>query len=372
MSLIEDEETMDVSNMQEAKPAPKKEQIKGSDENKPGSASGAGGKITISASTETGLKNKVKEHNDKMKEGNKPDHTRATLGQLKAVYRRGAGAYSSSHRPGQTRGGWAMARVNAYLYLLRNGRPENPKYITDYDLLPTKHPKSTRKTNAVLITKETEVNLVDNLQETIDFAVEDTVNEDDVIETKASSAETYKTVADEKEDMMDEKEDMKDEDDKEDMKYPKEDMKDPKEDMEDPEEDEKEKSPTVAATELEDDDDAEKATQNSDASFTESEKQELERFRREEKEKVLNSYKEFLSETVYEEFNTTLDGFSRDTLEKELKVKVADYFMAQAKEIKQAKELESNQGFKTLQVINQLKDKDLANDISKLVDKYKK
>jgi hypothetical protein len=37
-----------------------------------------------------------------------------------------------------------MARVNAYLYLLRNGRPENPKYITDYDLLPKDHPKSTR------------------------------------------------------------------------------------------------------------------------------------------------------------------------------------------------------------------------------------
>jgi len=79
-----------------------------------------------------------------MKEQNKPDHTRTTLGQLKAVYRRGAGAYSTSHRPGKTRGQWAMARVNAYLYLLRNGRPENPKYTTDYDLLPKDHPKSTR------------------------------------------------------------------------------------------------------------------------------------------------------------------------------------------------------------------------------------
>jgi hypothetical protein len=309
-----------------------------------------------------------------------------------------------------------MARVNAYLHLLRSGRPKNPKYTTDYDLLPTKHPKSTRKTNAVLITNETEVNLVDNLQETIDFAVEDTVNEDDVIETKASSADRYEEVADDDEDMMD-KEDMMDDEDKEDMKYPKEDMEDPKddedmmdkedmmddedkedmkypkEDMEDPKDDEdmmddedkedmkypkedmadpKEESLIVAATELEDDDDAEKATKSSDASFTESEKQELEKFRREEKEKVLNSYKEFLSETVYEEFNTTLDSFNRDTLERELKVKVADYFMAQAEEIKKAKELESNQGFKTLQVINQLKDKDLANDISKLVDKYKK
>lgn len=37
-----------------------------------------------------------------------------------------------------------MARVNAYLYLLRNGKPENANYITDYDLLPEDHPKSTR------------------------------------------------------------------------------------------------------------------------------------------------------------------------------------------------------------------------------------
>lgn len=101
MTLIEDE---GLNKMQEAKPAPKKEQIKGSDDNKPGSAAGAGGKITVSAATETTLRNKVKEHNEKMKEGNKPDHTRATYGQLAAVYRRGAGAYSSSHRPGTTRG----------------------------------------------------------------------------------------------------------------------------------------------------------------------------------------------------------------------------------------------------------------------------
>ena len=36
---------------------------------------------------------------------------------------------------------WAMARVNAFLYLLKNGRPQNKKYTTDYDLLPAKHPK---------------------------------------------------------------------------------------------------------------------------------------------------------------------------------------------------------------------------------------
>jgi HK97 family phage prohead protease len=125
-------------------PAPAGDQITGSDENKPGSASGAGGDIAISAATETALRNKVTEHNDAMKERDRPAWTRTTFGQLAAVYRRGSGAYSTSHRPGIGRAQWSMARVNAYLYLLRTGRPENPAYVTDNDLLPEDHPRSTR------------------------------------------------------------------------------------------------------------------------------------------------------------------------------------------------------------------------------------
>jgi HK97 family phage prohead protease len=125
-------------------PAPPSDQITGSDTNEPGSASGAGGDIAISPATETALRNKVTEHNDAMKERDRPAWTRATFGQLAAVYRRGSGAYSTSHRPGIGRAQWSMARVNAYLYLLRTGRPENPAYVTDNDLLPEDHPRSTR------------------------------------------------------------------------------------------------------------------------------------------------------------------------------------------------------------------------------------
>ena len=125
-------------------PAPAGDQITGSDANEPGSASGAGGDIAISAATETALRNKVTEHNDAMKERDRPAWTRTTFGQLAAVYRRGSGAYSTSHRPGIGRAQWSMARVNAYLYLLRTGRPENPNYATDNDLLPEDHPRSTR------------------------------------------------------------------------------------------------------------------------------------------------------------------------------------------------------------------------------------
>lgn len=126
-------------------PAPAKDQIKGSDTNPKGSAAGAAGSSTIelTEAIETGLRNKVAEHNDNLESGS-PSWKRATPGMLRAVYRRGAGAYSTSHRPGISRNAWAMARVNAFLVLLRSGRPANPSYIGDNDLLPKGHPRSSR------------------------------------------------------------------------------------------------------------------------------------------------------------------------------------------------------------------------------------
>jgi uncharacterized protein YjbJ (UPF0337 family) len=122
-------------------PAPPKDQIKGSDENAPGSAKDKTGGITLDASTEKALQTKADEHNEKMRDDGKPEWTRVRLGALKAVWRRGAGAYSTSHRPGISRAAWAMARVNAFLYLARNGRPENPNYVSDNDLLHPDHPR---------------------------------------------------------------------------------------------------------------------------------------------------------------------------------------------------------------------------------------
>ena len=124
-------------------PAPKKDRIKGSSKNPKGSASGSR-KVKFSAAVEKSLKNKVEDHNEKAKKGR-----RATLGMLKAVYRRGAGAYSVSHRPGMTRNQWAMGRVNAFLRLLKSGKPSNAAYTTDNDLLPSGHPRSTKKSNAI-------------------------------------------------------------------------------------------------------------------------------------------------------------------------------------------------------------------------------
>ena len=116
-----------------AKPS---ERVKGSKKNKPGSASTGTGKIELSEATVTGLENKVKDHNEKH-----PDK-KVTLGKLKAVWRRGAGAFSGSHRPGMSRAQWSMGRVNAFLHKVRNGRAKDPKYVQDDDLLPNKAKKS--------------------------------------------------------------------------------------------------------------------------------------------------------------------------------------------------------------------------------------
>lgn len=123
-------------------PAKPSDRISGSDRNPEGSASGSRGGIEISEATEETLRNKVDEHNEKHGD---TDSKKVDLGMLKAVYRRGAGAFSTSHRTGVGREQWAIARVNAFLYLVRNGKPEDADYTNDFDLLPDGHPKKTGK-----------------------------------------------------------------------------------------------------------------------------------------------------------------------------------------------------------------------------------
>lgn len=105
-------------------PAKPEERKEGSSVNEPGSAAGA---INFSGKVTTALKNKVKEHNEKHSK-------KVTLGMLKKIYRRGAGAFSTSHRPGQTRGSWAMARVNMFLKMVRGGKVKKSYRAADQDV----------------------------------------------------------------------------------------------------------------------------------------------------------------------------------------------------------------------------------------------
>jgi hypothetical protein len=109
-------------------PAKPSERRKGSSKNKPGSAGTKSDKaIEFSKKVIEALQNKVKEHNSKNKK-------KVTLGQLKKVFRRGAGAFSSSHRPGQSRTSWALARVNMFLKMVRGGKVKDSYRKADSDI----------------------------------------------------------------------------------------------------------------------------------------------------------------------------------------------------------------------------------------------
>jgi len=73
--------------------------------------------------------------------------TTVTVSMLEQVYDRGVGAYRtnpSSVRPNvKSPEQWAMARVNVFLRAIRTGKFQSGKF--DTDLLPSKHPLSTRK-----------------------------------------------------------------------------------------------------------------------------------------------------------------------------------------------------------------------------------
>ena len=104
-----------------------------------GDASGKTG-AKVSEQDKKALQKKADDFNDRYKE--KLGYG-VTVGMLSSVFQRGLGAFNTSHSPNvKSASQWAHARVNAFMYLVKNGRPENAKYTTDYDLLPKKHPKA--------------------------------------------------------------------------------------------------------------------------------------------------------------------------------------------------------------------------------------
>jgi|11_taG_2_1085331.scaffolds.fasta_scaffold00098_8 phage I-like protein len=121
-------------------PAPKKDKVTGSKTNPKGSASGGRGGIEIGEKAVKALENMRDQHNAKYKKSSR----RVDMGMLKAVFRRGAGAFSVSHRPGMTRTQWALARVRTFIKLVGTGQRKKA-YNTDLDLLPKGHPQRTEK-----------------------------------------------------------------------------------------------------------------------------------------------------------------------------------------------------------------------------------
>ena len=116
-------------------PAPSKDRVYGSSKNKVGSASSQ--KSAMSIKLDEGI---VKTLTNKAKEYNENHSSKVSTSTLKAVMRRGMGAYSTSHRPTisggapNSRQAWGFARVNKFL-LKKGGTKVKKAYVQDDDLL---------------------------------------------------------------------------------------------------------------------------------------------------------------------------------------------------------------------------------------------
>ena len=117
-------------------PAPLKERIYGSKKNPKGSAESKSSALSISLSDSivSSLEKKKDEFNEKY------PTKKVSLPTLKAIMRRGMGAYSKSHRPTITGGApnsrqaWAFARVNKFLEK-KAGKKVKAAYVQDDDLM---------------------------------------------------------------------------------------------------------------------------------------------------------------------------------------------------------------------------------------------
>ena len=136
----------------------------------------------VSAAIKKSLQNKMKDHNEEVSKMKKDWNLKVTYKTLEKVFDRGVGAYNTN--PGSVRPSvkspeqWALARVNSFLYALKNGKFRSGKH--DTDLLPSSHPvvikmkeeKNLRKKVGSMITDNIEMPLFDTKEEAIAMAKE--------------------------------------------------------------------------------------------------------------------------------------------------------------------------------------------------------
>ena len=119
------------------------------------------------------LENKVKEHNDEIKELDLDWNGRTTLNELEKVFERGIGAYKTN--PGSVRPNvsspeqWAYARVNSFLFALKKGRFQGGKH--DTDLLPDNHPVKKEMEENKNIMKKHDLRHIQKIEETDDSII---------------------------------------------------------------------------------------------------------------------------------------------------------------------------------------------------------
>jgi len=145
---------MDSSDEISSIPAEKSERVQGS-EIPEGAASDplSASEFEYDAGIEDVLEDKVETYNDRFEDANEKNDE-MTVNMARAVFRRGLGAYSSSHNPNASRRSWALGRTNEFLELSANkdedaGFDVDPDYSQDDDLLPRGLPGSTLEDDQV-------------------------------------------------------------------------------------------------------------------------------------------------------------------------------------------------------------------------------
>jgi HK97 family phage major capsid protein len=122
----------------------------------------------VSDTEEKGIRNKLEEHNEKYGEDPK---RKGTYRMFKAVFERGLGAYKTnpqSVRPGvQSASQWAFARLNSFIYALKNLKYQS-KNKHDTDLLPSAHPLSSKENSDRIANMDTEARHIKDIRETDD------------------------------------------------------------------------------------------------------------------------------------------------------------------------------------------------------------
>ena len=127
----------------------------------------------VTGSVKKSLEKKAKDHNEKVGD---VASKRTSVRTLSAVFRRGIGAYKTN--PGSVRPSvkspeqWAHARVNSFLYVLRNGKFRSGKH--DTDLLPSGHPMSSKGRCEDIVTFANEdIEMSDAIVEDVELREED-------------------------------------------------------------------------------------------------------------------------------------------------------------------------------------------------------
>ena len=112
----------------------------------------------LNATVTKALENKVKEHNEDVKDLDVAWNPRVTLKTLEIVMERGIGAYKTNPQSVRPNVGspeqWGYARTNSFLFALKKGRFQGGKH--DTDLLPNNHPVKEEMEEKKLVNMKTD------------------------------------------------------------------------------------------------------------------------------------------------------------------------------------------------------------------------